>query len=391
MNDATKQVAPAPRRYAYIDALRGWAILGVLVVHISQEFPLTFTVLNRYAEHGRRGVQLFYLLSALTLMLSDRSRRQAERFVTSNFFIRRFFRIAPMFYVTALFSWWYIGPRPTFWAPNGIGAVDLAATFLFLHGWSPYTVNSVVYGGWSVGVETWAYLIMPLMFRFISSWRRALTAVILTTIATFWLNPWVYSFWAYRMPPSDLYLDRAYISFWLPSQLPVFLIGAICFFLVGRKSMKAADSARDGTVLLVLAVYLLITFPLFGDTPYVPEEVLFSVAFLCLTYALSLRPSKLFVNPVTIFLGRISYSLYLVHFLVLLIIRGWLHAIVDNFRGSQRFPLAFIVITALACVVAEITYRLVELPGQQIGKRIIRTRESRAATLRLPPELDAAL
>ena len=53
--------------YKYIDALRGWAILGVIIVHSSQNFELP-SILSRLSAAGARGVQLFFVVSALTLL-----------------------------------------------------------------------------------------------------------------------------------------------------------------------------------------------------------------------------------------------------------------------------------------------------------------------------------
>jgi peptidoglycan/LPS O-acetylase OafA/YrhL len=88
-------------KYDYIDTLRGLAILSVVMVHSSQNFPPRSEVLIQIAAQGSRGVQLFFIASALTLFLSmdARSGDQEPRSLES-FFIRRFFRIAPAFYLT---------------------------------------------------------------------------------------------------------------------------------------------------------------------------------------------------------------------------------------------------------------------------------------------------
>lgn len=81
------------------------AVLAVLVVHCAlfgtntPDHPL-FAAL---VQQGARGVQLFYVLSALTLFLSMGSRAAQERRPTLNFFLRRFFRIAPLFYCAMLY------------------------------------------------------------------------------------------------------------------------------------------------------------------------------------------------------------------------------------------------------------------------------------------------
>jgi len=85
----------------YIDVLRGIAVLGVLMVHCSY-FGSNFVfpkVIKSFFENGAMGVQLFFFTSAFTLFLSMNNRIDNEKLPYINFFIRRFFRIAPIYYL----------------------------------------------------------------------------------------------------------------------------------------------------------------------------------------------------------------------------------------------------------------------------------------------------
>lgn len=88
------------KKLDYIDALRGLAILGVIMVHTNQYGrSIGPNIFAKITAMGERGVQLFYLASAFTLFLSFKNRSRKEIFPIRNFFIRRFFRIAPMYYM----------------------------------------------------------------------------------------------------------------------------------------------------------------------------------------------------------------------------------------------------------------------------------------------------
>lgn len=62
------------KRIAFVDALRGYAIIGVIVVHMSQEFELP-NFLNKITASGQMGVSLFFLVSAFTLATSISNRQ----------------------------------------------------------------------------------------------------------------------------------------------------------------------------------------------------------------------------------------------------------------------------------------------------------------------------
>jgi peptidoglycan/LPS O-acetylase OafA/YrhL len=87
------------RRFSYIDALRGYAILMVIAVHTSQAFSDLPKPLSTILNQGARGVQLFFVTSALTLSMSWVSRKESAL----TFYSRRFFRIAPMFWLAIPF------------------------------------------------------------------------------------------------------------------------------------------------------------------------------------------------------------------------------------------------------------------------------------------------
>ena len=84
-----------PKKHLYIDGLRGIAILLVLLVHNrflvagANYFPPNVL---EVIDAGQYGVQLFFVVSAYTLMSSFYTRKN-EPFQSRNFFIRRFFAL----------------------------------------------------------------------------------------------------------------------------------------------------------------------------------------------------------------------------------------------------------------------------------------------------------
>jgi peptidoglycan/LPS O-acetylase OafA/YrhL len=119
-----------PKHYDYIDALRGYAILMVLGVHSSQYFTDLSPITKAIADQGARGVQLFFVASAMTLSMSWQARNDG----TVAFYIRRFFRIAPMFYLCLPIFLAFNGFGPSIYAPDGIGFRQIIMTATFTHG-----------------------------------------------------------------------------------------------------------------------------------------------------------------------------------------------------------------------------------------------------------------
>ncbi len=166
--DKKKEAASPIQKLDFIDSLRGIAVLLVVLAHTP--VPDTVWYLNVVGSYG---VQLFFIISAFTLYLSLTSRWTRDPYPILFFFIRRFFRIAPAFYFAALFYLIKNGTQPAPFAPEGIHASQIIATFLFVHGWFPFAINSVVPGGWSIAVEANFYLFVPLCFVLINNVCRA--------------------------------------------------------------------------------------------------------------------------------------------------------------------------------------------------------------------------
>ncbi len=347
------------RRFEYIDALRGWAFLAVLVIHAAHE-AAPGRLLGHLTWRGQYGVQLFYVLSALTLFLSMHSRWKKDKRPLAAFFIRRFFRIAPMFWLAIVFYLFLDGFGPGYWAPDGITAGMVAATAAFVHGWNPVTINSVVPGGWSIAVEMSFYLLLPLLFVTIRSGRQAALFCLLAFVFGVALRHWMLPVLAARYPPAQFYLVEAFLYLWLPAQLPVFGVGlAVYFFLKGKPSLSPW--------LFLGAAFAVGSVGTFLKGEWLPVHDILAVSFGLLACGLAQRPVFLLVNPLMRHAGKVSYSAYLTHFALV----HPCDLLVGRLQGPAHFLLLLAVVFIVTLAVSTVTYHLVELPGQELGKRLI--------------------
>jgi exopolysaccharide production protein ExoZ len=288
------------QRNQSLDLLRGVAILLVVAVHSQEEAIGTIPVLTWFARTcGELGVQLFFIVSGYTMMLTygDRLDIAAAR----SFYIRRVFRIAPLFWIAIVF---YLlmtkGQGIKTFAPDGISAMDVLLTFLFLHGSSVTAYNSVVPGGWSIAVEMQFYLLFPLL---IALFRRhhgpmlccaliALVSVIGQFAADHYLIPQL----AAALPAGQRPLAEGIFYCWLPHQLICFGFGILFHDYIELKNRPtvgalflfgAALSSAWGAEVALLAA--------------------FAFAVLACNVA----------RPWLALFGRHSYAIYLIHFAVL--------------------------------------------------------------------------
>jgi peptidoglycan/LPS O-acetylase OafA/YrhL len=220
----------------WIDALRGLAIFSVLIYHTSQHLEGLPFLLKAVSSQGARGVQLFYLVSAFTLFLSLDNRKKSERHPLINFFIRRFFRIAPLFYCAIAFYVWKTGIGPNYWLEDGhsLTIPNLIAHLTFTNGWHPYWINSILPVGWSIAIEMPFYLIVPYLFKNIKSLDKA----VWLTFATLLISKIIFII-LYSNHFILEKLGETFLFYWLPNQLPFFFYGDYSLFSDTQYSYQA--------------------------------------------------------------------------------------------------------------------------------------------------------
>jgi len=154
-------------RFQYIDSIRGLAILGVMLFHVSINVKGLNPVFSEALNSGNYGVQLFFIASALTLFMSCYSRFPKEGQPVLFYGIRRFFRIAPLFWIAIVFyQFFYSAPGRIFLAEDA-KPWHVFVTAFFIHGWHPDSVNNIVPGGWSIAVEMTFYLFVPFFYKYL--------------------------------------------------------------------------------------------------------------------------------------------------------------------------------------------------------------------------------
>jgi peptidoglycan/LPS O-acetylase OafA/YrhL len=361
----------------YIDCARGYAVLMVIACHLAYEFPGLPYPVKRVVTQGWFGVQLFFLASCLTLLMSWRA--ELARTGSVNivaFFTRRLFRIAPAYYAAALLYFWLVPP------PGGFDAWQALASAAFVNAWHPVwapTVAgawSVVPGGWSIGVEFTFYAAFPLFAAYTTTARRA-GLVLLGCIGC-----GIAANLAARGVLSRSYDDLAvsnFLFFWFPNQASVFALGGLLFFLV-RATPGLRPAGTQGSTALALAAIIgfcaLGFLPLghyLGDRPLLPAGLLVCLPLMAFVLALS-GGSRVFVNRVIAAIGQVSFSAYLLHFAVLRLVAaypGLFHPAATSYPAILAYGFGFLLVTSITYAVAWLSYRAIERPMIGLGKRLI--------------------
>jgi peptidoglycan/LPS O-acetylase OafA/YrhL len=368
--DVVRPTARMRSRLAYIDGLRGYAILMVMAVHASLRVSHPESPLAQIATQGARGVQLFFIVSALTLMMSWARRQDGS----SPFYLRRLFRIAPMFWLATAAFLLLFGTGPRFDAPFGVGWRQVVTSLTFTHGFRPDTIDAIVPGGWSIAVEMMFYAMFPWLATRVTTLRRALMFAIGAFAFAIALRSVSTELLALLFPEDPAALRGVFGFVWFPAQLPAFAVGILVFHTLRSGVYVPARLAVPG---FLAALVLVGVLPLFGagvQTNFQISVVALGVAVLCASQS----TSTLVAHPALRWVGKVSFSAYLWHFFLLYLpldpplVEGWLGMLV----GYGALVVATIALSSL-------TYAFIEVPMIAMGESFIR--RLRAGPARIEP------
>ena len=343
-------------------------MIAVVATHVQELTPDLPFVVKRCADFAASGVLLFFVVSAFTLTASWRRRDDG----LMAFYIRRLFRIAPAFWLAAAFylafPWW----ARSYWAPNGVTGSTVALTFLFLNGWSPEMFNTVVPGGWSIATEWGFYVVFPLLATILRTAGTAVAACLLAAVLAIATTPWVFEILKAIYPQTPAELLARFQTMWLP--------GTLYAFLAGMAAWSATTAGRAPKVLaeVEVAAALLLTLALPFAQPALPlADIGPTVAFALLIHGLASGGGAYLVNRLVARVGVVSFSIYLWHFEIVMLLRG----VVTPQHGwhGADFALWFAVVLAASYAVAEVSYRLIERPFMDLGASLARRRAAVAA------------
>jgi peptidoglycan/LPS O-acetylase OafA/YrhL len=420
---APPSAAPAGARMGWLDALRGLAALIVVVYHLP---PYLFGgrphVFDGWFWSGRYGVLLFFVVSGYVIPMSLERYGNLRRF-----WIGRLFRIYPAWLLTVLLALAGIALLPHRFLPPGLAAEPVAgilahATMLQELLGLPNLVGVF----WTLSFEMVFYLVVSGLFVFGLHRRPAWCAVGLAVLAlaggralpdgaftTGRLGPPVVvaalvtvtvagSVWAYVTGRRTLALvagaagagmialpalngapvahSHAAGSWQALTFLTLMFSGSVIYAAQHGRMPRRAAALALGAVLacLLLAAWWHTPRPgLAADAADRARGVavgtlLAVVLTFAIGYALRHRRFPVWMT----WPGQVSYSVYLLHPLVL-----WLLTpLLDQWRGAPLPAKAAAVAgyLAVSLVVAGLAYRWVERPGQALGKRVARAVERRA-------------
>ena len=289
-----------PERILGWDLLRGLCAFAVASYHL-------MLWLDAAAVHtlGSYGVYLFFVLSGASLAYNYVGRFESGQVSVLRFLRVRYWRLAPLYLALMLLAlpWKLFKDGATF---------DLFVTYLlnatFLFGFFNPSVNAVLVGGWSLGIEAIFYLLFPwLMLAFVSTRRVVGVFAGLVLLQISWIALTL------GQPGGDVQNTTAY--FQAPAFAAYFMGG--CILGVAKRNGCLAALRHDLFGVLILlagfALMVLVNPARAGDEIASWRGFVLGACCFGMVYIASKIPAKRGWGKLAAYCGDATFGLYLLH------------------------------------------------------------------------------
>ena len=363
-----------------------WVVFGHLAGTVGARLPLV--------DNPAVAVDLFMVLSGffIAATYTSLSAQHPPATAMRYFWIRRVMRIWPVYAVLLTIVWIFLVPLHELrleqlqaFAPTGAPMVasepqpvtlwSALLHYTMLFGLLPSQATATALPDWSLSLEFQFYLVFPLLA--IALRKRPLMLCFAAAVMAF-VSPPLFGFY---LTPGSLAHFRQ--PAFLPYRLHFFLLGALAYAMF-KRHREAADATWTGDVLAIVLCLVVMgvqaTLGVFG--------------ILYLMARPHSRAASLLGRETMRWLGRISFSIYLVHaplmrvVVALLVREPWFVSL----PPLARFAVAAACLVPVVLVAAQLLYRLVEQPGIALAHRWTSGDRARVkAEAKAEPTTDAAL
>jgi peptidoglycan/LPS O-acetylase OafA/YrhL len=336
---------------SYLDGFRGYAILLVILSH----FHLA------QMDVAYAGVTLFFYVSGLLitkLMVIEHDRHSTIHL--KDFYLRRVFRLYPalLFMLVISIAVLILHNYRIIWSDI------LAGLFYFTNYYLVYFDPHLTDGNyllvskilWSLSVEEHFYLFFPLLFiAFYSSKHKRLLYLITALLVVFLIIRIIVSLSA---PDGATAFQVTYYT--THCRADSILYGCLSALLLYKYEWKWYIKLLTSHIAVGLSVLALV-FSLAYNDMFFQNTIKYSVqgiALAILIPSFSLLYTKGLVrrivdNPVMVYIGKLSYSLYLFH---------WVALKIGNLYFSSKDPKWYAVVVTLTIVLSLVSYYFIEKP-----------------------------
>jgi len=338
----------------------------VVIYHMtfipSPNLPITGWAAE-FVSFGGSGVVLFFVVSAFSLCLTMPLHARETPDLRA-FYIRRLFRIAPLFYFMIIAS--LVRDYYLYGATHSLGEILVSASFLF--NLSPQGhEGGFVWALWTIGIEMVFYAIFPFLYRISTNATEIACAILVALCISVVFKQFV-SYASLLISFKETFYGFSFIR-----HLPIFVFGILGYYIASRSSEFHLTKPL-GAALVCGAFYGFYSLLNGGLNVIFPDPIYWqAVLYTLLLVGMFVYPAAILVNRFTSFLGKISYSIYLIHpTIIVLLLPVYKSIYAWALPNSVKFGISAAITASCVITVSYLTFLSIEKPGISVGRRLLK-------------------
>lgn len=356
------------RYFPNLNGIRCIAALLVLLNHIEQAkyaFGIENIYKNPIIQHtGRLGVGLFFVLSGFLityLLLEERGR--FGNVDTKKFYLRRIFRIWPIYFLIIGLSFFVFPHLDLLNFPGANEKLEvhiperllLVTLVLPNYAFVLYELPYWCAQTWSIGVEEQFYYLWPWLIKYPKKKIAIVFFFLAITAGLLILGIYVFD--------GDKQNKSATITAFIGQfRIQIMALGGVCAWLVYKQEQRILDIVFRKDI--QIAVYLLLTALFFSGIHFTGFLEVYAVFFAFFVLNVSCNPNSLISleNPFMNHLGKISYGLYIYHVFAIVLLINIMKQYAPNLTGANYHVAIYILALICSIGVASFSYSYFEKP-----------------------------
>jgi peptidoglycan/LPS O-acetylase OafA/YrhL len=318
------------KRILGLDILRSFAIISVMYNH-GWIYSIHFADRKKYDVFHFDGVSLFFVLSGFligNILLNTIEKKGATLATLKEFWVRRWFRTLPLYYLILLF-----GTARIFYVSQSIeGYQSIIKYYLFLQNFF-YLDQNFFLESWSLAVEEWFYFLVPIiLWALIMLLQIKIKQLLPLLICLFIIVCYLIRHFKFEIYSDELLLGKPLsdrFPFTVVCRLDSIMFGVVAAYI--KFYFNHVFDRRNALlfigVIILFSDYIIYNYHIFtGDTLlyykiYYRNVIHYSImplsCALVLPYFNNIKSYSNYLCRFLIFTSVISYSLYLIHLQVI--------------------------------------------------------------------------
>lgn len=360
-NGSRNNIAQYPADLSVLTSFRFFAAMFVVLFHLRVSLPLNIDEYTHLFAKGYLAVDFFFILSGFILLHVYKKSFEEGYFDSLTFILKRFARVYPMHLVTLAFYvlLYFVATNldVALNKPEKYDLTSIPANLLMVHAWGFTDKLTFNYPSWSVSAEWFAYLLFPFMAPVLVRWR-APTLLFLSIVV--YVAIWLLAQSALGLGLTQLTYQLAFLHIF-----PEFLFGIAIY--LSTTSINIPKQRVWPLFLGILALILVSLHFNLSDFMIIP---LFGILILLGAELSRTKNAVMLKNPALVYLGEISYSIYMVHAAVFTVVLNGMKLV---FNQAVPAPLAWsipLMIPIIVVLIAAFTYHFIEVPCRVYITRI---------------------